>query len=328
MNTKALSTKFNNKGEVIDLIIKLLPAFVLVVLYIVAVSVAPGYLQPRQLGTLLQLTALLGIVAIGQTLVILVAGIDLSVSAIMTLSNLMCAQMMAGGAGSTPYAIVMALLVGTVIGCGSGLIIAYLNVPDMVATLAVMTITIGIGYLYSMGSPKGASSKSLIYFSTKRFGGVFTWSIILWIVLSILVIVVLRKTVWGRYVYSIGLNREAARYALVPVKRVVVSLYAISGFCSALAGVVLTGYLGKAVLGSGTSYQMATIAAVILGGTSMFGGKGGYGGTIIGAMIIILLQSFLRVVGISQAGQNLAYGLVIIGMLILFSVSAKLKDNS
>ena len=133
----------------------------------------------------------------------------------------------------------------------------------------------------------------------------------------------LRKTVFGRRVYSVGLNREASLFAAVPVTGTIVALYTISGLAAGLAGFLLTGYTGSSYLGSGTSYQLSTIAAVVLGGTSIFGGKGGYGGTIAGVLITVLLLSILRVVGIPQAGQNIAYGVVILVMLVLFSARAR-----
>lgn len=129
---------------------------------------------------------------------------------------------------------------------------------------------------------------------------------------------------WGRRVYAVGLNREASHYAGVDVRRVVLSLYVISGMVisgmtAGLAGFLLTGYTGSSYLGSGSAYQLGSIAAVVLGGTSIFGGRGGYLGTIAGVLITVLLQSILRVVGIPQAGQYVAYGVVILVMILIFT---------
>lgn len=297
----------------------LFPFIALVVMYIATVWIAPGYLQSAQIGGLLQLSAILGVVAIGQTLVILIAGIDLSVGAVVTLSNLVAATIVAGQNGNVPLAIVVCLAIGAAVGLANGLIIQKLKVPDLVATLATMTIVIGAGLLFTNGSPRGTSAPVLNEFMTTRFGGIFSGGVILWLALAVAVIVLLKKGVPGRYVYAVGLNREASHYAAVPVGRTVVSLYTISGVMAALAGLMLTGYVGSSYLGSGESYQMQSIAAVILGGTSMFGGRGGYGGTVVGVLITVLLVSALRVVGVSQAGQSIAYGIVILAMLILFA---------
>lgn len=305
-----------------DRLRQLIPAISLLVMYAVIVVIAPGYLQPQQVGSLLQLSSILGVVAIGQTLVILIGGIDLSVGAVMTLTNLVAAQVMSGRNESMGRALALVILIGLAAGLVNGVIIRYLMVPDLVATLATMTAITGVGLLYSKGSPKGSAAPLLIQLVTSRFALVLTGAIIGWVVLSAITIFILKKTRLGRFVYAVGLNREASRYAGVPVGRTVVSLYVISGLTAALAGFLLTGYTGSAYLASGTSYQMQSIAAVILGGTSMFGGRGGYGGTMIGCVITVLLVSALRVVGIADAGQSIAYGVIILLMLVLFTRTA------
>ena len=305
---------------------QLIPLITLVLMYVATVAIAPGYLEPQQIGSLLQLSSILGVAAIGQTLVILVGGIDLSVGAVMTLSNLIAATIMAGRDSSLAAAVVTVLLIGAVIGLVNGLIIRCLGVPDLVATLATMTATMGIGLLYTKGSPKGSSAPALVSLVTTRFAGVFTGSVIVWLFLAIITIVLLKRTRYGRFIYAVGLNREASRYSAVPVNATIMSLYLTSGVTAALGGLLLTGYTGSSYLGSGDSYQMQTIAAVILGGTSMFGGRGGYGGTMIGCVITVLLVSVLRVVGILDAGQSIAYGAIILLMLILFTKSSKGKQ--
>jgi ribose transport system permease protein len=295
------------------------PYAVLVLLYVVTVMVAPGYLAPAQIGSLLQLATILGIVAIGQMLVILVGGIDLSVGSVVTLANLTAASLIDGKDGNLPVALVASLAVGVLTGLVNGLIISYLKVPDLVATLATMTIVIGVGYLVTNGAPRGSSSPLLNGIMTSRLLGVLTVGALLWFALAAATIVVLRFTTVGRRVYAVGLNRDASRYAAVSTNRTVIILYVLSGLAAAFAGVLLTGYTGSSYLGSGASYQLASIAAVVLGGVSIFGGRGGYGGTIAGVVITVLLLSILQVVGIPQAGQNITYGIVILLMLIAFT---------
>jgi len=297
----------------------LIPIATLTLMYIVTVIVAPGYLRAPQIGLLLQLAAILGVVAIGQTLVILIGGIDLSVGAVVTFSNLLAAAAIRGNDSNLPKALFICLSAGAAVGLVNGLVISYLKVPDLVATLASMTAVIGIGLLVTHGAPQGTSSGLLNSFMTRRFLGVVTWGVVLWLVLAIMVVFALRRTIYGRYIYAVGLNREASRYAAVPVRRTVVSLYTLAGTFAGLAGVMLTGYVGSSYLASGDAYQMQSIAAVILGGTSMFGGRGGYGGTVVGVLITVLLVSLLRVIGVAQAGQSIAYGAVILLMLLLFT---------
>lgn len=312
-------TKERATGDSFERFRRVVPAFTLALMYAITVWIAPGYFESAQIGGLLQLAAILGVVAIGQTLVILIGGIDLSVGAVVTFSNLMAATIIAGSDTRVPQAIIACLAAGAVVGAFNGLVIRYLNVPDLVATLASMTIVTGLGLLYTRGSPRGTSSPGLNAVMTDRFLGVITTGVLIWLGLAAITIFVLHRTVAGRYVYAVGLNREASRYAAVPVGRTVVLLYVTSGVMAAIAGVMLTGYTSSSYLGSGTTYQMQSIAAVILGGTSMFGGRGGYGGTIVGVLITILLVSVLRVVGITQAGQLIAYGVVILTMLALFT---------
>lgn len=297
----------------------LTPFALLVLLYAVTVAVAPGYLAGSQIGSLLQLTALLGIVAIGQTLVILVGGIDLSVSAVVTLTNLLCAGTLAGSNANLPQAIALALGLGLLCGLVNGLGIVLLKVPDMVMTLATVTIVTGVAYILTGGAPKGASSLILTYVVQHRFAGFLTLGVVLWVVLGVLLVLALRYTVVGHDIYATGLNRRAAYASGVRVGPLVVGLYAVSGVCAGAVGLLITGYTGSSYFGSGDPYQLASIAAVVLGGTSIFGGSGGYVGTVAGAGITTLLLSLLQIVGIPTAGQNIAYGVVIIAMLVVFS---------
>lgn len=296
-----------------------LPFLTLVVLYVITVVVSPGYLEAAQIGSLLQLATILGVVAVGQTLVILISGIDLSVGAVVTLANLMTASVLDGRDGRLPYALLVSVALGALVGLVNGAVISFIKVPDLVATLATMTIVTGVGYLLTNGAPRGTSSPLLNSLMTHRFAGFLTTGVLFWALLAAVTIVVLQRSVAGRYIYATGLNREASFYAAVPVTRVVISLYVLSGVTAGLAGFLLTGYTGSSYLGSGSSYQLASIAAVVLGGVSIFGGRGGYGGTVAGVLITVLLLSLLRVVGIPQAGQNIAYGAVILLMLLLFT---------
>lgn len=293
----------------------------LIFLLVVAVTFigAPGYRSTSQIASLLQLMALLGVVAVGQNLAILVAGIDLSVGATMTLTNLVTALVMAGSDANMPTAIAFTILIGVLVGLFNGLGIAVLKIPDMVMTLATMTILLGTGYLITGGVNRGNASPAIVAFMTRRFAGVLTGGVVLWVVLGIGIIVVLRTSVFGMKLYAVGLSRRAAQAAGVRVWAIIIGLYVISGLTASLAGLMLTGYIGSSYYGMGDPYVMSSIAAVVIGGTSIFGGVGGYGGTFSGVGTIVVLLSFLQVVGLPDAGQQIAYGLVLLVMLILFS---------
>jgi ribose transport system permease protein len=296
--------------------------------YGVAVWISPNYAELRQLGTLLVLAAMLGIVAIGQTLVMLVGGIDLSVAAVITFVNLVVAATVAGDNSKVWVAVAFALAIGLVVGVVNGLLIHALRLPDIIMTLASYTILTGIALLYSGGSPKGQGSSWLDELATGRIHPVLPYSVILWAALSAMVIFVLRRTAPGRRVYAVGLNRRASLYAGVRVGWTVVGLYAASGGCAAIVGVLITGYTGSSYFGSGDIYQLGSVAAVVVGGTSIYGGRGGYGGTIAGTLIIVFSESILRVVNIADAGRRIAYGVLILVLLILYGRARSLRESA
>ncbi len=302
-----------------------LPYVLAVAIYGIAVWISPSYADMRQLGTLLVLAAMLGIVAIGQTLVMLIGGIDLSVSAVITFVNLVVAATVAGNDGRIWLAVVLALLIGLAVGLVNGVLIHVLRLPDIIMTLASFTILTGVALLYSGGSPKGSGSPLLGKAANGRLWDFLPYSMILWIVLSAVVIFILRRTAPGRRVYAVGLNRTASRYAGVRVGWTVIGLYVASGLCAAIVGVLITGYTGSSFFGSGDKYQLGSVAAVVVGGTSIYGGRGGYGGTIAGALILVFSESILRIIDIADAGRRIAYGVLILVLLISYGRAGSLR---
>lgn len=325
---KIVSETFD--GEILGCVLKSwrawLPYAVAALLYLVAIAVSPNYASGQQFFTVLTLAAFLGIVAIGQTLVILVFGIDLSVGAVITLVNLVIADFIGGSDVRTLIAIPLALGIGAAVGLINGVGIRYLKIPDLIMTLATFSIVTGLGLLYSGGTPIGQSSDLLNTLATGRLGGVLPWSVILWVALAAITVFALRRTTAGRRVYAIGLNRRASRFSGIGVGRTIVILYTISGTTAALAGVLLTGYTGSTFFGIGEPYLLGSIAAVVVGGTSIFGGRGGYGGTIAGAVIIVLIQSMLNVLDIADAGRDIVYGLVILVLLFVYGRARSLRQ--
>lgn len=303
-----------------------LPYAMALAVYLTAVAVSPSYASISQLSTLLVLAALLGIVAIGQTLVILIGGIDLSVSAVITLVNLVVAGIVAGADERIWIAVLVALGIGLLAGVINGIGIHYLGLPDLIMTLASLTILTGVALLYSGGAPKGGSSPLLNHIATGRVAGAVPISFILWAVLAAVTIFVLRRTAPGRRVYAVGLNRTASTYSGVRVGRTVIGLYALSGACAAVVGVLVTGYTGSSYFGSGNAYQLGSIAAVVVGGTSIFGGRGGYGGTIAGTLIIVFLESLLRIVDVGEAGRRVGYGVLILLLLISYGRARSMRE--
>ena len=303
-----------------------LPWVVLVAVYAALIIKAPNYLHAGPLSVMLSWVTILGVVSMGQLCVILIGGIDLSVSTVMTMTNVVSASIIGGGNTNQrlPQAVAICLLLGAVVGVANGLIITKLGMPDMIATLAMMTVVYGALTLYNSSHLKSGYAPALATFIAKPFVAFVMPAAAVWLVAGVILIVVLRNTTFGRQVYAVGLSRGASHAAGISVVRTTIILYVISGVCAAAAGVLLTGQLRGMQLASGTSFQLWSIAAVVLGGTSIFGGRGGYGNTIAGAAIIMVLyKGLLVILNIQQAAQNILYGLVILVMLIVFRLGAK-----
>ena len=306
----------------------LLPWAVFVLLYVALVLTARNYLGTAQLSILLASITILGVVAMGQLCVILIGGIDLSVATVVTFTNVVSASISRQENRNLLMAVVVSLAIGAAVGIVNGLIITKLGMPDMIATLATMTIVMGILYLYNNTHLKGGTPPALQAFMKFRFFGFMVPAAAVWIVLAVILIIVLNKTTFGRQVYAVGLSRGASHAAGISVVRITIILYVISGVCAAAAGVLLTGNTGASQLNSGTNYQLWSIAAVVLGGTSIFGGRGGYCNTIAGVGIIMVLYALLPILGIAPAGQQVLYGLVILVMLVIFRFGGKRDDSA
>jgi len=307
----------------------LLPWVVLVILYVALVIRAPGYLtEVKSISFLVYSITTLGVVAMGQLCVILIGGIDLSVSATLTLANVVSAYILADKTNNHLFqAVVVCVLIGAVIGLGNGLAITKLGMPDMIATLAMMTLVTGAMFIFRTGHTNTGTAPALVSFSSVPFLGPIVPAALMWLVLAAVLMVVLQKTTFGRQVFAVGLSRGAAHAAGISVTRTTMILYVISGVCAAMAGVLMTGQTGGMTLKSGDPYQLLSIAAVVLGGTSIFGGRGGYGSTIAGVAIIIILKiGLLPALGLSSASQNIIFGLVIIVMLVIFRFGGKRDD--
>ncbi len=292
--------------------------FVLVILalgsgYTLATQGTLAFLSPLYLLQQLQVGAFLGIVAAGMMVVILLGHIDLSVP-----WTLAAAAMMATAVGG-PLAIPVGLGVGLLVGILNGLGVAYLRVPSMIFTLGVNALLRGLMVMYTGGfAPQTHSTELMSFLATGHVLGL-PMALMVWALLSVAMVFLLRRTVFGRYVYAIG-NREAAAYLSgVPTRAVLVAAFALCGMCSGLAGVLLAGYSTKAYQGMGDAYLLPSIAAVVIGGTHILGGRGRYAGTVVGTILITLLSSVLSVMQMPEAGRQIIYGLVIIAMLLAYA---------
>jgi ribose transport system permease protein len=269
-------------------------------------------LSPTYLLQQLQIGAFLGIVSAGMMIVILISQIDLSVPWTLT-----AAAMMATAVGG-PWAIPIGLGVGLLVGVFNGIGVAYLRVPSMIFTLGVNAVMRGLMVADTGGfAPDTRATDLMRALAAEHTLGVPN-ALFVWVAISIVVVVMLQRTPLGRYIYAIG-NKEAAAYlAGVNTRWVTVVCFAICGVASALAGVLLAGYSTKAYQGMGDAYLLPSIAAVVIGGTNILGGRGRYLGTLVGVILIVLLNSVLSIMEMPEAGRQIIYGGVIISMLLVY----------
>jgi ribose transport system permease protein len=269
-------------------------------------------LSPTYLLQQLQIGAFLGIVAAGQMIVILIAQIDLSIPWTLTASAMMATAV--GG----PWAIPIGLAVGLAVGVVNGLGVAYLRVPSMIFTLGINAVMRGLMVAHTGGfAPQTGATDLMRSLAAGRFLGIPN-ALFVWLAVSAIVAVMLQRTVFGRSIYAIG-NKEAAAYlAGINTKGVTVACFALCGLTSGLAGVLLAGYSQKAYQGMGDPYLLPAIAAVVIGGTNILGGRGRYLGTLVGVILIVLLNSVLSIMEMPEAGRQVIYGGVIILMLLVY----------
>jgi len=276
-------------------------------------------LSPTYLILQLKVASFLGIVAAGMMIVVLLGHIDLSVPWTMTASAMLATAI--GG----PFAIPIGLGVGLAIGLFNGIGVAYLRVPSMIFTLGVNVMLRGFMVMLTGGfSPSSVPTDAMLWLAKGDLIGIPN-PVIVWALVSIAVAFMLKRTPLGRYIYATG-NREAAVYLSgVSTRRVIVASFALCSTLAAFAGILLAGYSSKAFQAMGDPYLLPSIAAVVIGGTNILGGSGRYAGTVVGTILIVLLQSVLSVMQMPEAGRQIIYGVVIVIMLLAYGRGERLR---
>lgn len=295
---------------------------VMVLILIFAQIVSPGFLALNHLDSILRQICFLAIVGIGQTCAIMTGGIDLSVASVIAVSNVVSAQLMSGQDENVPIAFLVVLGIGLFAGLANGIGVQYLKISPLVMTLAMGSVMQGAAYIYCKGAPKGATAPFVRNLAIGKLFGI-SLPFLIWLVLAAVFIIVLKCTTIGRAIYAVGTNQEAARQSGIHTSRTVIGVYALSGVMSALVGFLLIGYTGTSFLNTGEPYTMNSIAAVVIGGTSVAGGSGGYVGTIAGAVIMTVLVSILTVAKIPEFGRQMAQGLIILAILLVYGRERK-----
>lgn len=269
-------------------------------------------LQPTYLMQQLQIGSFLGICAAGLMLVILTGHIDLSIPATLT------GAAMIGTAIGGPWAIPVALVFGLVVGLVNGTGTAVLRVPSMIFTLGMDTVLRGVTVAQTGGfAPQDQATPLMLALAKDRFLGVPA-ALYVWAGVSIVIAFLLARTAFGRALYAIGTRERAAYLSGIRTRPVIIGAFVASSVCAALAGVMLAGYSAKAYQGMGNAYLLPAIAAVVLGGANVMGGSGRYVGTLIGVILIVLLNSVLSIMQMPEALRQIIYGVVIVVMLLIY----------
>ncbi|HXU58438.1 MAG TPA: ABC transporter permease, partial [Verrucomicrobiae bacterium] len=271
-------------------------------LFILSGLISPAMFQLSQVLNILQVAAFLGVLATGQTLALLVGGIDLSQAGMVTLVNILSTSIMLGADSRTPMAILACLALAALVGLLNGIIITLLKVTPLIATLAMNSILFGAALVYTGGAPHGDAAPGFQWIGAGNLFGLPV-SMIVWLAIALAVAWVLRKTVYGRWLYATGANATAARLMGVPVVPIVISAYVASSVLAALGGLLFTAYIGAPSLGIGNSFLLTSVAAVVVGGTVLTGGVGSVIATIGGTIFITELNSFTNVIQITTGTQ-------------------------
>lgn len=288
-----------------------------VLLFLLGDLIRPGFVNANQAVNILRLASLLAIVAAGQTLVIISGGegIDLSVGSVVTLGAILTFRFSNGQNELLLLGLLMALLAGATVGLINGLGIIFLRIPPLVMTLGMAGVVQGLVLVVTQGELSGATPPLLAQLISSNFLAI-PGSVYLWLLLAMLMWLVLERSTYGKHLFAIGVNRTTARLSGVNVPLVVLVTYALSGLLAALGGFCLLGFTQRVFLSLGTPYLFPSIAAVVVGGTILAGGKGSYWGTMAGALVLTLINSLLTAMQLSEA-----YRLIVLGLILLILIS-------
>lgn len=297
------------------------------VLLIVGELLSPGFAQGNQIVKLLTVAAILGIVAAGQNLVILGGreGIDLSVGAMISLGAVLAGNMMNGQNSGIPLAILVAAAIPFIIGLVNGIGVTFVKIPPLVMTLGMTAVIQGGLVVYSQGVPSGAAAPMLASFINRPLFMGIPGVLFVWLVIAAIMLFVLRRTAFGFAIYAIGSNERAATLVGLPVPLIRTLIYGFSGLFAGLTGVCVIGYTGSSFISVGDQYVLPSVIAVVIGGTSLAGGAGGYIGTIAGAIALTILQSVLITLNLDVWARQIIFGGTLLALMLLYGRQKKLR---
>lgn len=316
--TSGKRVEMSRVSAVSELLPRLAIWLILAALLIITVVLKPQVLNAQYISTQLKQAAPLGVVAVGQTFVILAAGIDLSVASVIALMSVLAANMMAGQDSLVLSISLFCVAVAVLIGLFNGLLVTRLKIPSFIATLGTILIVQGIRFLYTGGAPKGSIPEALRFWGRGSVGPIPT-PLILWVAIVLIALFVERRTTFGRRLFAVGGKPAAAHLSGVNVNRITVAAFIICSFLAGIAGLMLTGFIGLADNWLGRGYELDSIAAVVIGGTALSGGKGSVIGSVAGVLILTILYNLVLLLGLDVEFQRIIKGLAIIVAVALYA---------
>ncbi|QIE54993.1 ABC transporter permease [Pikeienuella piscinae] len=299
---------------------------VLAVIFIVAALSSPAFTDPAYLLNVLRQAAPVGIAAVGVTLVMILGGVDLSVGAVISLTAVLAAAVMAGEAANLPLAIAAASAAGLAIGALNGALIAFTRVSPFILTLGMGVAIAGLTQMYTGGTAKGVVSPGYREFFNFRLGGIAPVLALAFLALAAFGVLVQKTTVFGRRLYLVGANPEAAMLSGLPVRSVTVVAYSLAGLFGALAGLALLARSGVSSTVAGQGLEFQVLAAVVLGGTTFEGGRGGVAGTVAGVLVLSIAFNLVNIAGLPYHMQLTVMGAIIIAASALYGQMERRSD--
>lgn len=292
--------------------------FIVIGLGVILSFISSNFLTVTNLLNVVRQIAVNGILAIGMTIVCLTGGIDLSVGSIVAFSGIIAAGLLRDTSYPIIVIVLAAIVVGAVCGLYNGYFVAYWNAAPFVVTLSMMTIARGLTYVYSDGRPISNLRTEFLTIGKGSIAGIPIPTLIL-VVVFILGSIMLSKLKFGRYVYAVGGNENAAMVSGINVKRIKMMVYVLSGIACGIAAIILTARVSAGLPQAGESYELDAIAATVIGGTSLSGGRGRLWGTIVGAVLLGIVNNGLDLLNVSSFYQQIVKGLIILGAILIDS---------
>lgn len=303
-----------------ELIRYALPLAAIVLILVVGDRLSPGFARPSQVLDQLTIAAILGIVAAGQTIVIISGreGIDMSVGGVISIGALVAGNLMNSTDANIPIALIGALVLGLGIGIFNGLGVIFVRIPPLVMTLGTSGVIQGLLIILTNGQFSGRAAPGLSAFVVKPL--LFGLPGILWIWMALALVIgwLLKYSRFGIELFAVGSNERAAAYSGISVPLIRIGAYGASGLLAGLTGFVLAGYTGTVFISAGDQYMLPSVIAVVVGGTALSGGSGGYFGTALGAIMLSLLQSVLIPLNIGDFGRQIIFGLALLGFMLIY----------